>query len=98
MVVVVAVIVVAVVVAVVAAVAVVAVVAVVTVVAVVAVAVAATTRVRPTNDNQKGVSVVTVNGCCCWLFTISFLIVCSTVDWLARPWSLQLFLFLPHQC
>ena len=42
------------------------------------------TRSGQPTTTQKGITVVFANGCW-WLFMISFLIVCSTVDWLAGP-------------
>ena len=40
--------------------------------------------VRLTIMNQEGITAVTCYRCFGWLFIISFLIVCSTVDWLAE--------------
>ena len=40
--------------------------------------------VRPTN-NQEGITAVVCDCYSCWLFIISLLIVCSTIDWLAGP-------------
>ena len=44
--------------------------------------------------NQQGIPIAAVNICCCLLLNISLLIVCSTVNWLAGPIVVVVFLLL----